>query len=910
MSSIRWSLLLAACFGPASALAAQESLWIEAEHLDGIKGYCWPMGTPAMKKTNGHWGLSGPGWAAEWNQGGESGFLSIACGADDDKAVATKSIEIPTDGKYFVWVRYGDWREKTERFQIKVEQDGAAPWTGRYGEHPAIDEDNEMKLYFGWAFVWAKQETTLKKGPAKLSLLSTTKDPEPRQVDVIVLTTDAEYRPRIKDRPTNHAWNVLKSYRPGIPADLLPLARTQPGYELPPAWQVKTFKDKGFRYLWNVSADKPANWLSDDPKRVLYPYNVADEETRKEFEKKYGGQKDVPIFADPRIVPTFYGLGPGIFATDPKTGEVLDGGKRFAKWLDAHPDRMWAMMSNYHQGVPIGPKGQEQFLKYRDRYMGAIAGESITVAAPDGKALEQATANVTTRRQLAEAMTPLVLKATADKFRSIYGKDLDKNAYEDTIGCPSVGNTVYAPLMADWGARTIGYESAAMTSSLLAMRMAFMRGAARQMNVLTATYRSCNFGDSATMFSKTQSYSDPKNILDNYYSVYSGAGMTWYKFDIWYQYMAGSSMFYHEQGFDEFWKPGGTTAAGLREVQLSPKGLLVDRFLRLSAQEPDRGSPYTPIAFLLDSAHGWEPSPYWPNAFKNMHGHPDKFRFGDHEQMLHEYFWTAYYPIGPESTRPITGTNEVNVAGVFGDIFDVIFAYPDVKKWRSIDTYPVVVAAGDIELTADEGKRLAQYVQNGGTLVVADTHLTGPGVAALGLPKTGAVAEATGYKWMGSEFQPSQRYRYRPITGGMTLATTPDGQAFCTATDQGKGRLIYLAVPRGLGIDRQALPVLPRLLAHLSRGLMPIEVQGEVEWLVNRTKTGWAVTLLNPAGQLKPQQGILPTDTRENRVVTIKCRVPVTTARDRLLPSDKLDVKQNTVQCEVSAGSVRIIELK
>src|SRR5215813_8856600 len=91
------------------SLHAAETIWLEAEHLDGIRGYCWPMGKPEMKKTAGHWALSGPGWAAEWCQGGESGFLSIACGGDDDKAVATKTLEIPSDGKYFVWVRYGDW---------------------------------------------------------------------------------------------------------------------------------------------------------------------------------------------------------------------------------------------------------------------------------------------------------------------------------------------------------------------------------------------------------------------------------------------------------------------------------------------------------------------------------------------------------------------------------------------------------------------------------------------------------------------------------------------------------------------------------------------------------------------------------------------------------------------------------
>ena len=114
--------------------------------------------------------------------------------------------------------------------------------------------------------------------------------------------------------------------------------------------------------------------------------------------------------------------------------------------------------------------------------------------------------------------------------------------------------------------------------------------------------------------------------------------MTWYKFDIWYQYMAGSSMFYHEQGFDEYWRPGGTSAAGRQEVELSPKGKLVDRFLRLTAAEPDRGMPFTPVAFLVDYAHGWEPAPFWPNSFKNWHGHQDRFRYGDHERMLEEYF--------------------------------------------------------------------------------------------------------------------------------------------------------------------------------------------------------------------------------------------------------------------------------
>lgn len=888
------------------ALSAAESIWIEAEHLDGIKGYCWPMGRTDMKKTAGHWGLSGPGWAAEWNQGGESGFLSIAAGPDDDKAVATKSIEIPVDGKYFVWVRYGDWREKTERFQIKIEQ-GGKEWLGKYGEMAVVEEDNEMKLYFGWAFAWDSRTTELKKGPAKLSLMTTTKDPEARQVDIIVLTTDDAYRPRIKDRPRNPAWDVLAEYRKGM-KDLKPLARNQIA-TLPAQWKLRTFKDKGFRYLWNVQADVKG-WLGDDPKRVMVPYNVADEDVRKEFEKKYSAKADVPIFGDPRVTPAFHGVGPIIFETD-KNGEVLDAGKRFAKWLDAHPDRMWAGMMNYAGEKPIGPKGVELFQKYRERYVGSIAGESIGYFYVDPKVMAAATEKAMTRRQLVAAFTPPSLEANAAKYRKVFGKDLDKNAYADVIPCLSVGNILWNPITFDWGGRTAGYESAATCSSLLSMRWAFTRGAARQWDGLTATYRSCNFGDSATMFSKTSSYTSPQAILDNYYSVYAGAGVTWYKFDIWYQYMAGSSMFYHEQGFDEFWKPGGTTAAGIKEVQLSPKGQLVDRFLRLTAKDFDRGHPFTPVAFLVDYAHGWEPAPYWPNSFKNYHGREDRFRFGDHEAMLQEYFWTAYSPMGRLAEKPTSAISEVNVAGLFGDVFDVIYAYPDVKKWRTIDTYPVVIATGDIELTAAEGERLAKYVEDGGTLLVADTHLTGPGVAALKLPAGGAEAEADSYTWLEEQkANSSPRFRYRPITGGTPLARTADGKVFCASFDRGKGRLIYLAVPRGLGITKTAIPVVARLLAHLTRGQSPIEVDGDVEWLVNKTEQGWIVTLLNPAGQNKPQQGITPTDYRENRTVTIRARAPLATARDRLLPDDKLAVKDGAVTIEVPAGGVRVVELR
>src|SRR5687767_11418767 len=107
-----------------SSTRAVESIWLEAEQFTGVRGHCFPMGTPQMRTTDGRWGLAGPGWAAEWNQGGESGFLSVACGPDDDKASASASIEIPADGTYRVWVRYRDARETSERFQVRIDAAG------------------------------------------------------------------------------------------------------------------------------------------------------------------------------------------------------------------------------------------------------------------------------------------------------------------------------------------------------------------------------------------------------------------------------------------------------------------------------------------------------------------------------------------------------------------------------------------------------------------------------------------------------------------------------------------------------------------------------------------------------------------------------------------------------------------
>src|SRR5438874_13074646 len=90
------------------------SVVMEAESFGPLKGSNFSF-QEASKTTKGSWALAGPGVAAEWTQGGESEFLSIAARADEPEGVTVaREIEIPAGGSYTLWVRYCDYRKKKE----------------------------------------------------------------------------------------------------------------------------------------------------------------------------------------------------------------------------------------------------------------------------------------------------------------------------------------------------------------------------------------------------------------------------------------------------------------------------------------------------------------------------------------------------------------------------------------------------------------------------------------------------------------------------------------------------------------------------------------------------------------------------------------------------------------------------
>src|ERR1041384_3502085 len=127
--------------------------------------------------------------------------------------------------------------------------------------------------------------------------------------------------------------------------------------------------------------------------------------------------------------------------------------------------------------------------------------------------------------------------------------------------------------------------------------------------------------------------------------------------------MSGASAIYLEQGFDQFFKPG----PGDHPFQLNPLGRITEEFVRFAERHPDRGTPYTPIAFLLDPAHGWEMTDFPQRPFGVS-------QINRSDRALRELFGAAYYPGPVRESEPASGERQAFVPGVFGNIFDVLVA--------------------------------------------------------------------------------------------------------------------------------------------------------------------------------------------------------------------------------------------
>ncbi len=154
--------------------------------------------------------LQGKGWAVENSPRGsrrdkQSGlkFLS-GSGAGEGKAV--KNLNIPGDGQYTLWVHYAQQRgagaAARAPFEMIVTQNGKAVLTQKFDEAYTPDKKRSRDPS---DYTWESTTGALKRGPATITFAKLGAKPakrvsaHTRQIDCVLLTTDAKYKPDYRD---------------------------------------------------------------------------------------------------------------------------------------------------------------------------------------------------------------------------------------------------------------------------------------------------------------------------------------------------------------------------------------------------------------------------------------------------------------------------------------------------------------------------------------------------------------------------------------------------------------------------------------------------------------------------------------------------------------------------------------
>jgi hypothetical protein len=787
-----------------------------------------------------------------------------------------------------LWVRYADWARKTENFAVTIAQDGAEVLRREFGAGDIVDPSDEVNLYWGWTFTWDFADAQLKKGPARVSIHVEKAAGARRHVDCFVLTSDFAYTPTGREKPDFAAQRYLRTWS----STRKPLASLLTG-DTPSSvsefWLRPKVAGRDFLMPWNIAKEF---WpMLDQPveERPLYPFNA---EPIEEFVKKYKGMRDVPLFQSKLVVPTIY---------INNVPEYLKEGSAFLRYL-RETKVPFAILINYGSATMKDEEGKAvwQLLngELKDQFLGWISGESVGYVW-DSAPNELKISPSMTRRQLLDAHRDFYSQALSRKWRETFHTETGP-MWDKLIPAQSTSSISFAHALTNWGVKLLGMETAAVMP-MTGMRIAFTRGAVRQFGGAFVYYHAPNFGDTATTFTRAQNFAGPDHFYHSRYGASMGPSLSWYRKNYYLYYMSGASAIYLEQGHDQFFKPG----PGEHPFQLNPLGRITDEFMRFAEKHPSRGTPYTPIAFLLDPAHGFEMTDYpqWPFEVSQI----DR---GD--RALRELFGVAYYPALVVEGEPATADRQAFVSGVFGDVFDVLTATDGAKS--PLAAYRAVVVGGRIEWSPEWIKKVTDYVRNGGTLVINAAQIRGVPAQLFGVRLTNAVGEADSARCASPGEEPQdlggQMFRYEKVEllGATALIKTPNGDPLVTVNKIGKGSVVFSSLADLLGIDERMTPFAAHMLAHVFAGATPVKVTGDVEYLINRTAHGWIVTLINNNGVFKPQQGMAQVDRRAEVSVRISLRSGQIQSANDLITDRALNPENLTVQ--LAPGGVAIVELK
>lgn len=417
----------------------------------------------------------------------------------------------------------------------------------------------------------------------------------------------------------------------------------------------------------------------------------------------------------------------------------------------------------------------------------------------------------------------------------------------------TTGHSYYVHYAAKWGADIIGVEIGEHITST-ATHMAFTRGASRQYDVPWTSQISPWFHKGYTNYQPSDS---PESYSLKGHSE-SFINRHWY-----YSYMSGAALVCAEASGENFFLKVLDAEKGVME--LSRLGLMGKKFNDLTQNGSfDRGIPYTLVALLMSQYSGfattpsggtWSIRPWW--TFSPSH----------RDEMAYQFFEQVYPNSFFDNQQEISG---YLTTSPYGDIFDVLLS--DVSL-DVLQDYPVVILLGEFDADSSFAQRLDDYVKQGGVLVLHQTYVKDLGDLGSGIAAMVSHANRN------------------------TVGVFGFGQGSIITVNQ---------------YNRQIPQIPDSLLRSLSEDLLPLRIDGDIFYLINRNANGWILTLINNDGFVKQPLSFPRKDERAKKTVHITYLGEVSGVREWILGEDiewLVNGDHTEFSITVSPGELVIIEI-
>jgi len=383
------------------------------------------------------------------------------------------------------------------------------------------------------------------------------------------------------------------------------------------------------------------------------------------------------------------------------------------------------------------------------------------------------------------------------------------------------------------------------------IQLAFTRGAARQYQKPWNIYLAHYMGNW-----NARSYSETGRGLGGYpgypygHSPDAGPTVSLEKRIHYLSYLAGANIITAE-GTPFF---SDLDADGRKE--LSPWGEAILQWLNFIERHPERGITYAPMGIMLDYLHGWHASTLKASYESKTWG---VLPYKEEDFMVNGFMYTVW-PLNPNRfiDQPNFALCNATEEHPWGDIFDVIVPnFPgNVLDYKTLSDYRVLFAVGGFTITEEFARQLKEYVKNGGTLVLNISQTKGSlrEKDFLGVKIEKGTALSTGIKYLeegekvGSLVFDIQKVK---ATTAKVIAEGDGGHPLILVNSYGKGVVILTTPPYLLDFELKILPLAGYLLRRMTKEVLPLQVKGDIEYIINRNEKGWVVGLINNNGIYK-----------------------------------------------------------